>query len=361
MLFEFMTANRDELIARTRAKVAERLAPRATPEELTNGVPLFLTQFSEAMRGETTSPQLRPSSTSKIADTAARHGSDLLAKGFTIAQVVHDYGDICQAVTELAVDQKRTISSQQFHALNLCLDNAIAGAVTEYSRQREQNISHNEVERLGFLAHELRNLVSTAMMAYQVLRSGNVGISGSTGAVLGRSLTGLRDLIDRSLAEVRLSSGPSRHSRVLLRELMEEIEVAATLDATARGLQLSVAPVDRATAVDADRQLLASAVSNLLQNAFKFTHAHGKVSLRTQAKGGRVLIEVEDECGGLPPGRAEELFRPFERRGTDHTGLGLGLAISARGVSASGGRIRVQNLPSRGCVFVIDLPAAGSA
>ena len=181
----------------TRAKVADWIAPRATPDELENGVPLFLNQFGEALRGEVN--RSLPS-TAAITASATKHGSDLLRKGFTIAQVVHDYGDICQAVTELAVEQKHTISSEQFHSLNLCLDSAIAGAVTEYSRQREQNIGDEEVERLGFLAHELRNKISAALVAYQVLLRGTVGIAGTMGILLGRSLTGINELVNRSLS-----------------------------------------------------------------------------------------------------------------------------------------------------------------
>ena len=71
---------------------------------------------------------------------------------------------------------------------------------------------------------------------------------------------------------------------------------------------------------------------------------------------GRVLIEVEDECGGLPPGKAEDLFRPFEQRGADRSGLGLGLAIARESVETNGGKIRARNLPGRGCIFTIDLP-----
>ncbi len=354
MLMELISENRDELIRRTRQKVSLRSAPRATPDELESGVPLFLSQFTELLAS--TDNDLPP--TPSISTTATQHGNDLLRRGFTIAQVVHDYGDICQAVTELASDQAIQFSTSEFHRLNLCLDNAIAEAVTEYSRQREQNLAGAEVERLGFLAHELRNLSSTAMMAFQLLKQGTVAISGNTGAVLERSLTGLRDLIDRSLAEVRLASGQHQRTRVLLAEFIEEIEVAASLDATTRNIALIVAPVDYGIAVEADRQLLGSAVYNLLQNAFKFTHARGQVSLRARTEADRVFIEVEDECGGLPPGKAEELFRPFERRSLEKTGLGLGLAISRKSVFASGGEISVVNLPGKGCVFTIELPIA---
>jgi signal transduction histidine kinase len=68
------------------------------------------------------------------------------------------------------------------------------------------------------------------------------------------------------------------------------------------------------------------------------------------------LIEVEDECGGLPPGGAEALFRPFEQRGADRAGLGLGLAISRQAIARHGGTITVRDMPGRGCVFVVEIP-----
>ncbi len=94
----------------------------------------------------------------------------------------------------------------------------------------------------------------------------------------------------------------------------------------------------------------------MLQNAFKFTRAKGHVTLKTSSAKDRVLIEVEDECGGLPPGKADELFRQFEQRGPDRTGLGLGLSISRKSVEADGGEIHVRDVPGVGCVFTIDLP-----
>src|SRR6185436_14191596 len=270
---------------------------------------------------------------------------------------VHDYGDVCQAVTELAIERKISISADEFRTLNRCLDEAIAQAVTEYARQRELSLSDRGTERLGFFAHELRNLLNNAMLAFEVLKSGTVGVGGSTGMVLGRNLIALRDLIDRSLAAVRLEAGLQRRESVPLAQFMEEIEVAAAIEAKARGLQLTVTPVDAGSAIDVDRQLVAAALANLLQNAFKFSRPNGHVVLRTDSTtGGRVLIEVEDECGGLPPGQAEDLFRPFAQRSTDRTGLGLGLTIARNSVEVNGGVIRVRDLPGRGCVFTIDLP-----
>ena len=143
-----------------------------------------------------------------------------------------------------------------------------------------------------------------------------------------------------------------------MREFVEEIEVGASMEAIARNLTLAVTPVNRGIDVVADRQLLAAAVANLLQNAFKFTRPKGSVSLNTSSTKDRVLIEVEDQCGGLPPGAANDIFRPFSQRSANRTGLGLGLSISRKSVEAIGGEIRVRDLPGVGCVFTIDLPIA---
>ena len=411
LLHEFITANRNGLISRTRAKASTRPWPAVSPEEMENGIPLFLTQLAETLRLENTEA---PYSATAMGASASLHGRDLLALGFTVSQVVHDYGDVCQTVTELAIEREAEISTEEFNTLNRCLDNAIADAVTEYGRlQTEASIesgrlqmesvtesgrlrtkaatesgrletaaaaesgrvdtaaatqsgrlqqatsAREEIERLGYLAHELRNKLHTALLSFQALRSGKVAIGGSTGAVLGRSLAGLRDLIDRSLAEVRLEAGMDRRERVSLSVFMDEVSVAANLHAEHRDIQLTVERVDPALAVTGDPQLLASAVMNLLQNAFKYTPARGRVTLRTQADNARVLIEVEDECGGLAHNESErEMFRSFgERRKDDRSGLGLGLSISRKAIQANGGEIRTRDIPGKGCVFTIDLPS----
>src|ERR1041385_8451750 len=168
---------------------------------------------------------------------AAQHGGELLQKGFTVDQVVHDYGDLCQAVTELAQEKKEPISVDEFHTFNRCLDSAIAGAVTEFGRQRDHVIFEQNArtlnERLGSLAHELRNLLNTATLAYTAIKGGHGAVAGATGAVLDRSLDGLRSLVDRALADVRLTAGlQAPRDSISLDVVLEEIRIAAQLDAT---------------------------------------------------------------------------------------------------------------------------------
>jgi hypothetical protein len=275
--------------------------------------------------------------------------------------VVHDYGDLCQAITDLAYEQDAPFEVDEFRTLNRCLDNAIANSVTEFAYQRDLLLEdagvHALNERLGFLAHELRNLIQNATLAVTAIKAGNVGLAGATGAVLDRSLIGLRNLVDRSLADVRVTAGmPPRRERLSLAQFIGEVKISASLEAQARGCGFAVPAVDPGLAVEADRDLLFSAVGNLLQNAFKFTEPNTEVLLRAYAAGDRILIDVEDNCGGLPPGDAEKMFVPFTQGSTDKSGLGLGLAICRRSVEANGGTIGVRNVPGCGCVFTIELP-----
>ena len=368
MLHDFLRANRAVLVDRCRVMVGGRSDPKATDEELAHGIPIFLDQLIETLTIEQTSESRDRSLTvrnargevaSDVGTTAALHGRDLFLEGFTIEQVVRDYGDVCQAVTNLAVETGAQISVDEFRIFNRCLDNAIAGAVTEYARHtpaaNEDNIHLNS--RVWPLAHELRNYLHTAILAVTAIKAGSVSIGGATAAVLDRSLMAMRNLVDRSLAEVRVTAGlPPRLQPVRLARFLDEVEAAASLDARARECRFRLAPVKEDIVIDADPEMLAAAIGNLLHNAFKFTIRHTEVWLRAEASETRVAIEVEDHCGGLPQGQSDKLLQPFVQSGADRSGVGLGLDICRRSVEAMNGILRIRDLPGCGCIFTIDLP-----
>jgi signal transduction histidine kinase len=353
MLHEFIAINRDAIIRRCRAKVATRLAPPPTEAAMDHGVPLFLEQLVDALR-------LGQSSNPEIGRSGLLHGHELLLQGCTVSEVVHAYGDVCQSVSEMALESNTCISTEDFRVLNQCLDDAIAGAVTEYGRERNQLTLEGETargsERLGFFAHELRNLTNTAIVAFEVLKTGNVGVAGSTGAVLQRSLDGVRVLLGRSLEEIRLTHGVQHREPLLVSGFIDDLIPAATLEATARGVGLTVMPGEDGLIIEADRQVLTAVVMNVLQNAFKFTRPRTTVILRVDASADHVRITIQDECGGLPQGDVNDLFRPFEQRHANRTGLGLGLAFSRWGIEANHGRIYARNHLDVGCVFTVELP-----
>jgi hypothetical protein len=197
-LQDFIGENRDELIRRCRVKVAKRTAPPPTETEIASGVPLFLDQLVKELRNG-------PSKADEIKKGAVKHGHELLLQGFTIGQVVHDYGDICQSVTDLAVELAAPISPEDFRTLNRCLDDAIAGAVTEYA--------HGQDTTRDGLSHQLLNLTNTALTAFEVLKSGNVGVGGSTGAVVHRSLMAIHTaLADRPADKVLPAEKLDKHA-----------------------------------------------------------------------------------------------------------------------------------------------------
>jgi hypothetical protein len=136
VLHEFLTANRDELVRRCSAKVALRRQPGARDHLLQHGIPLFIGQLAKTLRLEASPqpPGWDQAGRTEISGSAARHGRELLQHGFPVGQVVHDYGDLCQAITDLALEFGKPIKINEFRTLNRCLDHAIADAVTEYCR-----------------------------------------------------------------------------------------------------------------------------------------------------------------------------------------------------------------------------------
>jgi signal transduction histidine kinase len=341
-----------DIVTRCWTKAAVR-TPASAPSAVDHGVPVFLDQLAHAL-------QLGLVSTPEIGASAARFGHELLQQGLTVSQVVHSYGDVCQAITDLAVELEVPIGTEDFRTLNRCLDEAIAGAVTTYGREQNQSGINAESargdERLGFFAHEMRNLIHTATMAFEVLATGQVGVAGTTGAVLQRSLQSSRALVNRSLAEIRLTQGVQNPQKFYVAGFIVEAAAAAALEAKGRGIGLTIAPIDEGVAIEADRQVLAAVIGNLLQNAFKFTRPLTTVTLSVNASPERVLIDIKDECGGLPGGDAEDLFRPFQQRSGDRSGHGLGLAFSRWGVEANHGRISARDHSEGGCTFTVDLP-----
>jgi len=207
MLHEFLTDNRQLLIDRCRDKVAKRFEPTEAASSINHGVPLFLSQLVETLQAEQTTsvrngdtePAPAPAPTA-IGRAAALHGAELLRQGFTVDQVVHDYGDVCQCVTALAVERATPISTDEFRTLNRCLDNAIADAVASFGKAREVSLdrqAQTSQQRLVDYTADHRRLVAIALQSYSALKTGNIGIGGATGTLLEHTLKELDALTDR--------------------------------------------------------------------------------------------------------------------------------------------------------------------
>jgi hypothetical protein len=212
VLHEFLTSNRLLLISLCKEKAAKRREP-AEAGTIDHGVPLFLQQLVETLQEEQNTPirsddsEPTPAAT-PIGRAAALHGAELLRRGFRIDQVVHDYGDVCQSVTALAVEQHVSLSTDEFRTLNRCLDNAIADAVASFGSAQQTSIERQTEtlqQRLVAFAAEHVRLIDIALQSLAAIKTGNVGISGATGTLLAHALEELRSANDRTLPELLLA------------------------------------------------------------------------------------------------------------------------------------------------------------
>lgn len=230
------------------------------------------------------------------------------------------------------------------------------GTDEAHHKKARRHADYDAATRMGFLVHELRNALACVFVAQAMVEKSPDAEAASV--LLERNLRHMRVLLDRADAEVRLHKEPPAHRRPMaLAEAVRDVADTAAEQARLKGVELSI-QVDPRLTVNADGPYLASALSNLVRNAIKFTPQGGTVWVRGTEKDHSAVLEVEDQCGGLPPGGTSGLFEPFTQKGTDRSGLGLGLAISRRAVELNGGTIGVRDLPGKGCVFTITLPKA---
>jgi hypothetical protein len=347
-LKDFIATHRGDIVARTAALLGQR-CPDLPEDARMGALPVVLDEIIAGLDrcDDAEIPRVLMFGRS---DAGARQGVHRHHTGVAIDVVVRCFGAVCDSVTALADAEGLVFAAGEMRILNLTLDNAIATAISEYSALDRRAANAVAAERIGALAHELRNAVAAATYAFAVIREGRVGVTSSTANILARSLARMEALIAQTLAAARLQSGvqlaPERANLArVLRDLL------ATQPQGHAPVSVDV-PDD--LTVDADATLLASAVSNLLQNALKYTR--GGVWVRARAEGDDVVIEVEDECGGLPVADPRTLFDAFERHDPARRGAGLGLTIARDAVKAHGGTIEARDLAPRGCVFALKWP-----
>jgi signal transduction histidine kinase len=352
-LAALLRERRRELIDRWTAMVTkETVTEPLTHAELVDHMPQFIDELIVALHPEAL--PLPPAG-----EVAVEHGAQRLTLGFDVGEVVREYGALHRCVIELADEATLTITSQEQLVLARSLNAGVANAVSQYVSQRDAELRREMSEHMGFIAHEVRNPLSSARMAFGLLQRRELAAGGSVVDLLARTLKRTGDVVDNALQHASLNLGVSpRPERILVAPLIDEIVFDCTAEAQVKGIDVVVtAPPD--LALDADPRLIHSAIANLLRNGLKFSHPSSRLNVRARRsdENGRVLIEVEDACGGLPAGRAEDLFAPLVRRGADKSGFGLGLAIAQQAAVAHGGTLSVRDVPGTGCVFTLELPA----
>jgi signal transduction histidine kinase len=271
--------------------------------------------------------------------------------------VVREYGALRAAILATALDAGVFPTTRELDVLFDSIVSGIALAVTEYSNQRDAELVRQTNEHFAFIAHELRDPLSAAATSFLLLkRSGQLPAENRFVDAVDRGLQRTRELIDQTLQTARITSGVDLHRQsTTVKALFEEAQLAAVSEAESKSVAVNVA-IEKDEHISIDIRLVRSALGNLLRNAVKYTTSGSVVELRGRVANGRLAIEVEDCCGGLAAGNVEQAFSPFVRLEDRETGFGLGLAIAKQAADAHGGTIRVQNLPGKGCIFVLEIP-----
>jgi signal transduction histidine kinase len=344
---------RQDLIDRWTAMIGrETVGVPLSRTELVDHMPRFIDELTAALH-----PEALP--LPQTSENAGEHGSQRLELGFNVGEVVREYGALHRCIIEIADESGLTITTHEQMIMARSLNSGIANAVSQYVAERDAELHRQMSEHLGFIAHEVRNPLSSAAMAFALLQKRELASGGRAVELLAKNLRQTSDVIDNALQHASLSMGVTpRREAVRVGQLLEEIVSDCAAEAQVKGIEV-VVTVAPDLALDADPRLLRSAIANLVRNGLKFSRPGSELNVRARRKedAGRVQIEVEDGCGGLPPGQVEELFRPLVRRGTDQSGFGLGLSIAHQAATAHNGTIAVRDLPGKGCVFTIDLPA----
>ncbi len=351
MLSEFLAEFREEILALANEKTVSLAGGLPSSKDLRGGMPVFFDNLIAYLK--------RPSLTSSqknISAGAAEHGKEHLRLHYTLSHVVHSYGAMCQAITELAQQRKAKISSKDFNELNLCLDIAIASAVSEFQFISEKASHAREIQNLGALVHELRNALSSATVAHDMIKQGLVGTGGSTSKVLEDNLDRMRGLIDHALSEVRLRTDPEVHVQKFSFNLLVDQILMTSLRDAKKNDQTLVSELADGIELQTDRQMLLSIVANLVQNAIKYSKKGGTITVKAKLVKDKLVLKIADECGGIKPTILKSLFTPFAPGAKDKSGLGLGLNIVERAVSMLQGKILIENEPGYGCIFVVQIP-----
>lgn len=220
-------------------------------------------------------------------------------------------------------------------------------------------------EFIATLGHELRNPLSILTTASLILKMDGATSSDMKRAaeIIGRQVQQVTRLINDLLDTERIANGKLQldFQSVDLREIVSNTLESRRADADRRGQSLSLRLTDDPVWIDADAERLVQVVSNLIDNAVKYTPDSGHIDVAVTIDGREAGIVIEDDGAGIPSDRVESIFEPFaqlsESRSSARGGMGLGLSLVRRLTELHGGTVEVTSSGrDRGSRFAVHLP-----
>lgn len=356
-LGQIIEQHRDEIEQRWLHRVQRDIVttPGVELTQLRDGIPDYLVALVKALKNGTPSGEsVDERGESAWSKVARDHGITRVRIGFDIGQLVHEFVVLRRVIYEVVRESDPAFSTADPTLTDL-LDSGISAAVQAYVDARDYEARRAQAANIGFLIHELRQPLSTAMVTSSLVRTSAVTDQLPSLDRLDRTLRRMADLIDRLLLTEKLEAGEvTLHPReITLRELMEPVEILRKA-AELKGLRFHVAYDPDGTLV-VDPTLTRSVIRNLVENAVKYTD-QGEVDVSVTLTREEMVFDVCDTCQGLSPEELRTIFEPFKRGRTEKSGTGLGLAIARRAAEWQGGHIQAESPGPSGCHFTVKLP-----
>ena len=261
-------------------------------------------------------------------------------------------------------DQERLVAVAQ--QASIAIQNAIAFGRLQRTEEALIESDRRKDEFLATLAHELRNPLAPIRNGLELLKIApkDDKVIEHTMPLMSRQLDHLVRLVDDLMDVSRISRGDIelRKEHLDLRNVIAQAEEAVRplLDLSGHFLKVDLIPPHIHLNGDAVR--LTQVLTNLLNNAIKYTPAGGRIEVKARLEGSQAVIEVIDTGIGIPAERLPHVFKMFRRadrtRAKDQRGLGIGLSIVERLVRMHGGNVSVvSDGPGKGSAFTVRLPA----
>lgn len=365
---------RDEDIAHRRAlaDVIERRAPailqrwlelvtddttarHVSPTELRDALDEYLRRLAVALRG---SAALDEAGRRAWGEVAQAHAVTRVRLGFDVAQLIREFALLRRVLLRVVREVSPALAEASAELITELIEAAVEISVTTYVEARDFEVRQAQARHVSFATHELKNPLSTALLAAAALKRTPPPTAAAARALerLERSLHQLRELVDGVLTVERFEAGATRARAewTTLGAIMERALTLARQEAARKGLRFT-ARFDPQASIRVDPDLTVSAIQNLADNAVKFTDA-GEVEVSVEQRDGELIVHVRDMCGGLSELELPTIFEPFRRAHTTKPGSGLGLSIARRAAEAQGGTIEVETRGNVGCHFWLTLP-----
>jgi PAS domain S-box-containing protein len=239
-------------------------------------------------------------------------------------------------------------------------------AAAQAARAEAQTASRAKDDFLASLGHELRNPLAPIVTAVELMKLR--GARSREQEVIERQATHLARLVGDLLDVARIARG-----KISIQKKPVEIAavVGRAVEATSptferRKQRLSVNVPPEGLLVNADLDRLSQVVSNLLDNASKYSRPGTDVSISAERAGKKLRLRVRDQGIGIPPDMLDTIFESFVQHGQEQAGsapgLGLGLSIVRSLVQLHGGTVSARSEgPGKGSEFVVELPLATAA